>query len=68
MIAQDYVLCVFMLRSDGLVSVQEECDLAINRAVAARKSTTQEADLQFEDAIKALETFNEDYLNRWLDY
>ena len=57
-----------MLRSDGLVSVQEECDLAINRAVAARKSTTQEADLQFEDAIKALETYNEDYLNRWLDY
>jgi hypothetical protein len=67
-ISQDYVLCVYMLRPNGLVRVQKECDLAITRAIDARKSTTQEADLQFEDAIKALESYNEDYLNRWLNY
>jgi hypothetical protein len=48
--------------------VQQECDLAITLAVDARKSTTQEADLQFEDAIKALESYTEEYPKRWLTY
>jgi len=47
--------------------VQQECDLAITLAVDARKSTTQEADLQFEDAIKALESYTEEYPKRTFD-
>jgi len=44
--------------------VQQQCDLAITLAVDARKSTTQEADLQFEVAIKALETYTKKYPKR----
>jgi len=51
----------------ALLNVQEECDRAITLAVDARKSTTQEADLQFEDAIKALESYTEEYPKRRFD-
>jgi hypothetical protein len=59
----------FIRRSDGLVSVIEECDKAISYAINSRSGTkeSEESGHKFEEAIRYLSDYESKFHHRYIN-
>ena len=60
----------FIPRSDGLVSVIEECDNAIYYAINSRsgKAESEESEHKFEEAIRCLSAYESKFHHRYINF